>query len=95
MTTQVPPSAPARDLAVTLEPHQIRVASKCTKEVYLQGQLERGIVPHDSVWMHGSGVGEDGFLLLLRKMNLELLSRCRQACSGWVSEGFDDACLRA
>ncbi len=44
-------------------------------KVFLDGDLERGIVPEDSVWMHGGGNGEDGCLLLLRKMNLELLRR--------------------
>ncbi len=44
-------------------------------QVFLEGDLERGIVPEDSVWMHGGGSGEDGCLLLLRKMNLELLRR--------------------
>ncbi len=47
----------------------------CTLQVYLEGDLERGIVPEESVWMHGGGTGEDGCLLLLRKMNLELLRR--------------------
>lgn len=45
-------------------------------EVYLEGELERGIVPDESVWMQGGGEGEDGCLLLLRKMNLELLRQC-------------------
>ena len=40
------------------------------------GQLERGIVPEECVWTQGDGVGEDGCLLLLRKMNLELMRRC-------------------
>ena len=44
--------------------------------MYLEGELERGIVPDESVWMQGGGEGEDGCLLLLRKMNLELLRQC-------------------
>ncbi len=48
----------------------------CRGEVYLAGELERGIVPDESVWLHGGGEGEDGCLLLLRKMNLELLRQC-------------------
>jgi len=44
--------------------------------VYLAGELVRGIVPDESVWLHGGGEGEDGCLLLLRKMNLELLRQC-------------------
>ena len=65
----------ARDLAVTLQPYHVCVAHARTNEVYLEGQLERGIVPQESVWMQGDGTGEDGFLMLLRKMNLELLCR--------------------
>ena len=48
----------------------------------LQGDLERGIVPAECVWMHGGGAGEDGCLLLLRKMNLELLRRSAPGVSG-------------
>ena len=43
---------------------------------FLEGRLERGIVPAECVWMQGGADGEDGCLLLLRKMNLELLRRC-------------------
>ena len=73
---QVPRLTPARDLVVTLEPHRVSIAHKRTGEVYLQGQMWRGIIPQESVWMQGDGPGEDGCLLLLRKMNLELLTRC-------------------
>ena len=45
-------------------------------EVYLEGALERGVAPAQCVWTHGGGAGEDGCLLLLHKMNLELLRRC-------------------
>ncbi len=47
-------------------------------EVYLEGALERGVAPAQCVWTHGGGDGEDGCLLLLHKMNLELLRRCAQ-----------------
>lgn len=43
--------------------------------MYLEGTLERGIVPEDSVWTHGGGSGEDGTMLYLQKMNLELLQK--------------------
>ena len=72
---QVPASIPAKQLSVTLEPFYVKVARKDGSEVYLEGSLERGIVPQESVWTHGGGPGEDGFLLLLHKMNLELLQR--------------------
>jgi len=51
-------------------------STSCRGEVYLAGELVRGIVPDESVWLHGGGEGEDGCLLLLRKMNLELLRQC-------------------
>ncbi|CAL8465251.1 g4786 [Coccomyxa elongata] len=75
MAAQVPSEVRPRELAVSMEPFSIRVAHAISGEVFLEGDLERGIVPEDSVWMHGGGSGEDGCLLLLRKMNLELLRR--------------------
>jgi hypothetical protein len=43
--------------------------------VYLQGDLERAVAPPDSLWTQGRGAGEDGCLLTLAKMNLELAAR--------------------
>jgi hypothetical protein len=40
----------ARQLSVTLEPYTIRVEHKTTGQVFLQGELARGIVPEDSTW---------------------------------------------
>ena len=51
------------------------VMDRVSGEVYLEGHLERGIVPEDSVWEHGGGCGEEGCLLYLHKMNLELLRK--------------------
>ena len=58
-------------------------------EVYLAGELERGIVPDESAWLQGGGDGEDGCLLLLRKMNLELLRQCARApcCASACTDG--------
>ena len=72
---QVPAHVSAKQLEVVIEPYLVKVTNKVTQEVYLSGTLERGVVPKESVWMHGGGAGEDGFLLLLHKMNLELLAR--------------------
>ena len=58
-----------------MEPFRVRVSCKDSQKVYLEGCIERGIVPRESVWMHGGGTGEDGFVLLLQKMNLELFQR--------------------
>ena len=52
------------------------VAHRHSSEVWLEGVLERGVVPDSCVWTAGDGAGEDGFLILLEKMNLELLRRC-------------------
>ena len=65
---------PAADEQSTCRPW-CAVENRKTGEVYLAGELERGIVPAQSVWTHGGGGGEDGCLLLLQKMNLELLRR--------------------
>ena len=74
---QVPADMAPRDLAVTFEPFGVRVGHRRGGEAFLEGRLERGIVPAECVWMAGGGAGEDGCLLLLRKMNLELLRRWR------------------
>ena len=47
--------------------------------MYLEGELERGIVPLESAWMHGRGCGEDACLLMLQKMNLEVLQKWAHA----------------
>ena len=51
------------------------MAHRGSGEVYLEGELERGVVPEDCVWTHCGGEGEDGCMLYLRKMNLEVLHR--------------------
>ena len=51
------------------------VSAKESGEVYLEGQLERGIIPDSSTWLAGQGEGEDGFMFILEKMNLELLQK--------------------
>jgi hypothetical protein len=71
---RVPPDARKHQLEVSIDLHHIRVACKDTGRVYLAGELERGIVPDESVWAHGGGAGDDGFVFFLRKMNLELLA---------------------
>ncbi|KDD73520.1 hypothetical protein H632_c2095p1 [Helicosporidium sp. ATCC 50920] len=72
---KVPPELPPRELAVEFQPYSLRVANRKTGKVYLEGELERGIVPEECVWMHSGGINEDGCVLLLQKMNLELLQR--------------------
>ena len=51
------------------------VWNRASGEVYLEGGLERGVVPEDCFWTHCGGEGEDGCALYLRKMNLELLQK--------------------
>ena len=78
---QVPADLSPKQLAVTFEPFFVRVATRDGAKVFLEGDLERGIVPKECLWMQGGGSGEDGFLLLLHKMNLELLQKCAGAFS--------------
>lgn len=73
MTVQVPQDLTGAQLDVRIEPYRIRVARKGGQEVYFEGELERGIVPRESIWEAGQGCAEDGFMLHLHKMNLELL----------------------
>ncbi|KAL0049465.1 hypothetical protein WJX82_003033 [Trebouxia sp. C0006] len=79
----VPPHTPAKQLQVTLDPYFIKVVDKVSGGVYLEGHLERGIVPEESVWEHGGGVGENGCLLYLHKMNLQLLRKEWQHSETW------------
>lgn len=51
------------------------VWNRADGEVYLEGELERGVVPEDCFWTHCGGEGEDGCALSLRKMNLEVLQQ--------------------
>lgn len=71
---RVPPGLRKRDLEVVIDLHSIRVSARSDGVVFLEGELERGIVPSESVWVHTGGTGEDGFVFYLKKMNLELLA---------------------
>jgi hypothetical protein len=51
------------------------VWNKASGEVYLEGALERGVVPQDCFWTSCGGEGEDGCAIYLRKMNLEVLQQ--------------------
>ena len=65
--------------------------NRASGEVYLEGELERGVVPEECFWTHCGGEGEDGCALYLRKMNLELLQRCGSGgstCSGCEACGI-------
>lgn len=53
----------------------LAVGNKMNGDIYWEGQLERGIVPEDCVWEYGGSTGQDGCILYLQKMNLELLRR--------------------
>jgi len=68
------------------------VTDNVSGEVYLKGQLERGIVPEDSVWEHGGGTGQEGCLLYLHKMNLELLRKW-EPCTASIMQPFDTSKL--
>ncbi len=59
------------------------MADRASGEVYLSGELERGIDPDGSTWTLGGGAGEDGCLLSLAKLNLELLQRPWQHSESW------------
>lgn len=70
----VPSGLPARRLHVDIQPYWLSVRDALTGRVYCEGDLERGVVPGDSTWTQGSGDGEDGCLVILTKMNLELVT---------------------
>lgn len=80
---RVPAGLRKADLEVTIDLRSIRVSSRADGCVYLEGELERGIVPEESVWAIGGGEGEDGFVFFLKKMNLELIASSGAHSDSW------------
>ncbi|KAK9835735.1 hypothetical protein WJX74_007021 [Apatococcus lobatus] len=80
---KVPQELTGAQLEVRIEPYRVRVARRGGEEVYFEGELERGIVPRESIWEAGQGTAEDGFMLHLHKMNLELLRQHWQHSEMW------------
>jgi len=86
---KVPPNLSARHLIVQFEPYRLCVKHKDTGEVYLEGTLHRGIIPDACFWTQLGGEGEDGCLLSLTKMNLEVLKKHWMHSEMWWSKLFD------
>ncbi|GBF98648.1 hypothetical protein Rsub_11642 [Raphidocelis subcapitata] len=82
---RVPPGLPASALSVQIAPFSLRVANAASGEVYLDGRLHRGVAPRGSGWAHGGGEGEEGCVVTLAKMNLELFERRAPLCFGLAS----------
>jgi hypothetical protein len=74
-TTLSPLPPPPPPPLIPRSPLNPTVANRLSGEVYLEGELERGVVPEDCAWTHCGGVGEEGCVIYLRKMNLEVLQR--------------------
>lgn len=85
---RVPPLARKADLDVSIDMRRVRVASRRDGSVYLEGELERGVIPEESVWALGGGDGEDGFVLHLKKMNLELIASTGSHADTWWTRLF-------
>ncbi|KAL4859604.1 Serine/threonine-protein phosphatase T [Chlorella vulgaris] len=83
LALKVPQELPSRQLAVDIQPYSVKVWNRSSGEIYLEGGLERGVVPEDCFWTHCNGEGEDGCALYLRKMNLELLKQHWQHSEMW------------
>lgn len=73
----------AHHLVLTVPCLPAAVAHRVTGEVYLSGELDRGINPADSGWTYSGGSGEAGCVLQLSKLNLELLQRPWQHSESW------------
>lgn len=41
----------AKELKVIFEPYNITVSNTVTKEIYLEGELARGVIPEDCTWI--------------------------------------------
>jgi len=89
MCLKVPKGAVRSDLEVTVEMRYIKVANRRSGEVYLQGKLFREIIPEDSVWTTGDGTRDEGFMMYLKKMNLELYQKHWQHNRMWWQQLFE------
>lgn len=88
MSVQVPKNTSSHDILVNIDVRHILVKDRKSHEVYLHGELWRGVVPEESMWINGSGDGEDGFVVQLTKMNLELLSESWEHSHSWWEKLF-------
>lgn len=73
-------------LDVSIKTKSLKITDRDTKEVYVSGELEYHVLPESSSWYHLQGDGEDGFVFLLEKANLKLLSKaddCEHADMWW------------
>ncbi|CEF98972.1 Tetratricopeptide repeat [Ostreococcus tauri] len=69
---RVPKDAKKQDLDVCITTSTVRVSCRTSGRTYLEGELFRPIIPEESAWVHLGGEDDDGFVLYLKKMNLEL-----------------------
>ena len=73
-------------LDVSIKTKSLKITDRDTKEVYVSGELEYHVLPESFSWYHLQGDGEDGFVFLLEKANLKLLSKaddCEHADMWW------------
>jgi len=73
-------------LDVSIKAKSLRITDRDTKEVYVSGELAYHVLPESSSWYHLQGDGEDGFVFLLEKANLKLLSNadnCEHSDMWW------------
>jgi len=62
-------------LDVSIKTKSLKITDRDTKEVYVSGELEYHVLPESSSWYHLQGDGEDGFVFLLEKANLNYSRR--------------------
>lgn len=83
MVLKVEKGVEPAQLKVDIEPYFLRVSHRLTGEVFLEGELDRGVIPADSYWTHDS---DEGCVVYLQKMNLELFvsgQEHRHSLSWW------------
>lgn len=86
---QVPKDAKKQDMDVCITSSTIRVSSRKSGRTYLEGELFREIIPEEFAWVHLGGENDDGFMLYLKKMNLELFkTKQAQATDSWWDRLF-------
>lgn len=85
---KVPADLPPKHLGIDFDPFNLKVYNKKTDEIYLEGQLHRGVIPEECFWTHCGGDGEDGCCMTLKKMNLEVLRKHWMHSESWWSRLF-------
>jgi len=89
---KVPPGSSKQELNILIDTRYIKIAAADGSHIYLEGELAKSVIPEESAWVHLGGHNEEGFVLYLKKMNLELFSDNATHMHSWWSRLFTCHC---